>query len=57
MTRRRGRTPTAAVVTSLISTIEVGSCVGFPSSSALDRHIWSDPSIGDTGRLDGPLDI
>ena len=31
--------------------------VGFPSSSASDRHIRSDPSVGDTGRLDAALDI
>ena len=56
MTGRRGRTPTVAVVTSLISTVEVGSYVGFPSSFASDRHIRSGPSVGDTGRLNAPLD-
>ena len=31
--------------------------MGFPSSSASDMHIRSDPSVGDTSRLGDPLDI
>ena len=34
-----------------------GTCKGCDTSSASNRHIWSDPSVGDTGKSDAPLDI
>ena len=45
------------MVTSVITTVGLGASVGFLSSYVSDMHIWSDPSVGDTGKLGEPLDI